>query len=160
MSKTILAFAISFVTSGFAVGSDKEKADKLRKEIADLRSQLSAKEAELAMLDPVNVVDYLWTFKMKPGDAGTFGQVVTRPKTEYAPARIRVEKVVDKLSMIISIIGESGKDPVQVLVSDFDTTGVADGKTFPSPTFRVLGTKKVGDRTYAHVEPWKIPPKK
>src|SRR5262245_41264423 len=51
-----LLFVCFLVFAGSTIAddkTDKEKAQKLRKEIADLRAQLAAKEAELAKLDPV-----------------------------------------------------------------------------------------------------------
>jgi hypothetical protein len=171
---SLLLAATFLLASGSARSDDKEKADKLRKEIAELRKQLSEKEAELAKLDPVKMVDYLWTNKMEPGDVGPFGSTFSVPetvktgqrtsRTYTTSARLRVVKVLDKESMIIAVLSDGGiPDKVRVLVTNFDTTGIADGRILtatrekPSPVFRVLGTKKIEETTYAHVELWTLP---
>lgn len=159
------------------LADDKDKAEKLRKEIADLRAQLTEKEAELTRLEPVEMVPYLSLSKLKPNTVGPFAtpsQPVVRGNTVIdrggRPIRdtLYVEKVLDKHRVTATLrFGGLKGDAMakqKLLITNFDTTGYTDGKKIaPELVYRVVGTEKIDDVTYAHVEvwtrPWSVPNK-
>ena len=152
---------------------DNDRAEQLRKEIAALREQIAMKESELAKLDPkaVNVLSIRWLqpHSMKPGQVGSFGGLHTSyvrnkkgkdvPITSAVPAILRVEKVLGKNSVIVSVgsPGQKYSERPRILITNFDATAIAEGKDIadgkPILFFKAIGTKKVGDKTYPHVEP-------
>lgn len=173
MKRILLLPVLMLLVSTASARDDKEQAEKLRKEIAELRAQIAAKEAEVAKLDPVRMVEYLWTNDMKPGDVGRFGLSTTRPRTVisdgkpvrvsemvYSDALLRIEKVIDKTSATAVVLEQAGANKAKIFISNFDTTNVADGRRIPSAVYRVVGTKKIGDVTYTHVEVWTLDYKK
>lgn len=171
MSMIALAFALLLGSTNTSTADDKEQIEKLRKESAELKAQLAAKEAELAKLDPVEMMQFLQITTLKPNTVGPFGSlteavirnnVVIDKGGRLVQDAIRVEKVLDGNRVIASVLVTRGREVVaakeQLLITGFDTTGVADGKIInPSPVFRVIGTKMRDGKTYHHLEHWTQP---
>lgn len=156
-----LLLTCCLVSPSFQGADDKEKTEAIRKEIADLRERLAAKEAELAEMLPVKRVEYLTVNDLKPGTAGPFGANYAGPLITFS---LRIEDVLDKNRAIVTVMRPAARNRMggydleslspRVLISNFDTSGLSDGKIIKSGIFRVLGTQKISNRTYAHVEPY------
>jgi hypothetical protein len=159
VKSTFMMLALAFATS-IATAADDPKIDQLRKEVAELKSRLAVKEAELAKLDPVKEVAYL-NGTLTVGTAGRFGVATSR--TIVTPdgkavkvggietATVKVSKVIDANKAILTNVGVANG----VIARNFPTKDIADGATIgPSQYFRVVGTEKYNGRTFFVVEPY------
>jgi hypothetical protein len=100
------------------------------------------------------------SFEIKPNTVGPFA-VPSSNNSQLIHCSIRVEEVLDKNRLIATILIPSGRSMVpakqRVLISNYDTSKLADGQTFTSKVYRVVGTEKIGTKTYMHVEQWDKP---
>ncbi|AWM39922.1 hypothetical protein GobsT_16890 [Gemmata obscuriglobus] len=158
---------VCFATT--AGGADRrEKAAQLHKEVADLRAQLAAKEAELKRLEDVTAVPFVFAEKMKVGTAGPLGY--EKAKGE-APTPLREFGVVQILDAERALVhAPSHWVPVQggglvlcygTFVLRHPTAGlkVGGGVTPDAPWLRVWDTVTIDKRTYPLVEPYTPPAK-
>lgn len=165
--------------------SNEEKAARLRREIEGLNAQTKAKEAELAKLDPppeTVEVDYLDPFDMKPGQAGRFGAGMrasgpvrlppalqqgsagaasaiarARAGNQSQPVAVRILQIINTTQALVMV--ETAGDNATVLLVNFPTKGLADGKYLDDQKYKVLGTVKMAGQTYYRVEPYTPKPK-
>lgn len=129
----------TFVLSVFVAGlagscltadekDDKAKADKLRKEIAELRAQLAAKEAELAKLEPPKPIEW------KKDSIGE----LPKPKGTYYTA-IRVV-APGEVVVVRTMVGSGLDDGSPILVKGIPTAGIqADFPIKIEGRFKVTG---------------------
>ena len=142
-----------------------EKAARLRREIESLKAQLKEKETELLKLEPaaqvktVEVGDNLDVKNLTIGEAGRFwGPGFGSPST------VKVAEIIDENKAILVIYGESNRviGWGWVLVRNFPTKGIADGKDLGGDAqFKVVGTEtyqgkteKYQGKTFYVVEPY------
>lgn len=162
MCRVLLSTAVLAVCLGAARGQDNQaKVDQLKKEIADLRAKLGAREVELAAILPAKEVRYLRPYTMEIGEAGPLVQTLTLGgRTTESPTYIQVERILDdrKFVAVVGVPERDVKRPT-VVIGSYPTAGLAEGKTIDPPHFRVVGTEKVGDRVLYLLEPYTRPKK-
>lgn len=160
MLRALLVWCGLLVLASGIQADDREKAEKLRQEIGELRAQLASKEAQLASLQPVKMVEYLKLNDLKVNEAGMFSYNDPRFNSPTI-VPLKVLRIVDKERAILGVLDTRGRMADQkVLISRFKTADLAEGKVLETPLLvRVLGVEKLDGRTFAHVEPYS-PPKK
>lgn len=167
MLRTSLVCALLLPCS-FAIADDKEDVAKLRKEIVELRRQLASKEAELAKLDPVQPVPFLFATSLKVGTAGPFGAGLTQNGKQLQPAELDTFKVVKVIDTERAVVRAASNTVVKNGVSQttygefiliYPTKGLADemGVKPATRAYRVTGTEKFNNKTYFTVEPFSPP---
>lgn len=148
-----MMFFIVLACSLAPVARADEKSDKLRKEIADLRVALKAKENELARREPTKEVSLLFSDLMQMNTAGQFG---IKPN-EFA--NLSVIKVIDESRMLLQVGDKEQNKRIlnrgKVLVVNIATADYADGQAVDNKLwFRFLGNTKYDGVTYQTVEPY------
>ncbi len=161
----LIMMSAGSLASSASGGDDKARIEELRKEITSKRAELAKLESELAKLEPLKQVDYLWPNEMKVNTFGAFGEVsqLKNGRLVYSLGTLKVAKVVDGKRMLITVVPGRGiiplGEPIQILVNNFDTAEIVDGKIInPSPIFKVTGTETLDGKKYFAVEPY-TPPK-
>lgn len=145
-----------------------DKEDQLRKEVAELRAQLAAKETELKKLEAVTVVPFLFSEELKVGTVGPIGYEPAKGQPSRAITEFGVVKVIDKdrlLTHAPSRLFLSSATGTQVhsygtFVLRYPTAGLkaAGSVKLGTQLFRVRGTVTIGKDTYL-VEPYAPPAK-
>jgi hypothetical protein len=136
----------------------EQQAAALRKEISDLKLKIAEKELQLTTLEPTKEVPFLDSVDLKRNTAGQFVQDDGQQRPSVAP--LIVKQVLDKNRMLVTVGIAPRHDPNHqmqvVLIVGMPTVDIADGKIFNDGNlyFRVIGTEKIGDRTYYAVEPY------
>lgn len=145
-----LAAAVALLGCAIVARGDDDQAEKLRREVADLRVKLAEKEQELAKLSPPKVVQFVSGFELNVGEAGPWRDTF-----------VQVRRVLDDRRMLV-VAGNPSIATVpipQVILASYPTAGIGEGKLLRLDQVRVVGTTKHEERTLTVIEPY-IPAKK
>lgn len=141
MAKQLVA-AVVLLALAVVVRGDDAQAEKLRREITELRAKLSAKEAELSRIVPVTS-----TGPLNPGSA-KLGHAGRLCLTEGDGASVHIEQIIDGQSLLAKVSYINGGETRVILA--VPTRGKVDGVGDPELsqlTWRVVDTKRHGSRT-------------
>lgn len=167
MRWALLVSAALAACLGIARGqNNQDKADQLRREIAELRVRLAEKEEQARRLSPAKEVKALRPALLTIGEAGPLVGTFPVGNGQFAESKtyIQVERILDD-KRFVAWVGPPPNNPnekrQQVLVTGYPTTGLADGRVIlDPPSFKVVGTEKVADRVLYALEPYGVSAKK
>lgn len=162
MLKCVTFAAVLVACFGVARGQDgPAKVEQLKKEIAELRAKLEAKEAELSKLVPAKRVVGMHAAELTIGEAGPLVEAyqLGNGRITESATILQVERVLGAnkfVAQVGTIQPNSNMKRPSVIVSGMPTTGLADGKILRElPHFRVVGIERLGDRTLYVIEPFR-----
>jgi hypothetical protein len=150
------ALSLLLLASGVAAADEADVVKKIRR----TREQIETAEAA-AKPEPNPKTHWLDPLSLSKGETGTLppqGVVVEFSSINKAAFDYKVEKVLDKESMIVRVTRRYPRDSM-TLVLKVRTSAYADGSDYTPPLgdFKVLGTEKVSGLTRFVLEPYEKP---